>query len=99
MLKERQDRADKAAARREQLLLDYPELVSKLLVLLGAGMNARAALLSIASDYAEEQAQRKSPRAAYEELTKALLLLRTGESESHMYRAFSEINNQAGQVY
>ena len=88
VLKERQDRADKAAARREQLLLDYPELVSKLLVLLGAGMNARAALLSIASDYAEEQAQRKSPRAAYEELTKALLLLRTGESESHMYRAF-----------
>lgn len=87
-MKERQDRADKAAARREQLLLDYPELVSKLLVLLGAGMNARAALLSIASDYAEEQAQRKSPRAAYEELTKALLLLRTGESESHMYRAF-----------
>ena len=67
LLKERQDRADNAAARREQLLLDYPELVSKLLVLLGAGMNARA---------------------AYEELTKALLLLRAGESESHMYRAF-----------
>ena len=88
LLKERQDRADKAAARREQLLLDYPELVSKLLVLLGAGMNARAALLSIASDYTEEQAKRKSPRAAYEELTKALLLLRAGESESHMYRAF-----------
>ena len=78
LLKERQD----------QLLLDYPELVSKLLVLLGAGMNARAALLSIASDYTEEQAKRKSPRAAYEELTKALLLLRAGESESHMYRAF-----------
>lgn len=88
LLKERQDSAAKASARREQLLLDYPELVSKLLVLLGAGMNARNALLSIAADYSAEQRAKPAPRPAYEELTAALLLLRAGESESRMYRAF-----------
>ena len=85
LLKERQDRADAAALRQRQLLLDYPELVSKLLVLLGAGMNA---LLSIAADYSAEQQKKAAPRAAYEELKRALLLLRAGESESRMYRAF-----------
>ena len=88
LLKERQDRADAAALRQRQLLLDYPELVSKLLVLLGAGMNARNALLSIAADYSAEQQKKAAPRAAYEELKRALLLLRAGESESRMYRAF-----------
>lgn len=88
LLKERQDRADAAALRQRQLLLDYPELVSKLLVLLGAGMNARNALLSIAADYSAEQQKKAAPCAAYEELKRALLLLRAGESESRMYRAF-----------
>ena len=50
-LREKQGMQTEEAARRRQLLLDYPEIVSKLMVFIGAGMTIRLAWENIVSDY------------------------------------------------
>lgn len=62
------DLKKKYIARHKQMLLDYPELVNKFVLLLGAGMTVNSAWGKIASEY-EKKLQSKSieKRYAYEE--------------------------------
>lgn len=82
---------DTATSRRRQLLLDYPESVSKLPMLLGTGMDAYNALLSITVDHSAERQKKTVSRAAYEEPKRAPLLLHAGESENRTYRVFGRV--------
>ena len=65
--------------------IDYPEIVSKLMVFTGAGMSVRASWESIEHDY-EKSGSGK--RYAYEEICKMCSGLRTGAPESRVYRDF-----------
>ena len=49
--KERSTRQSGQKTEENQLLLDYPEVVSKLMIFLGAGMTVRTAWERIARDY------------------------------------------------
>ena len=67
------------------MLLDYPEIISKLMVFIGAGMTIRLAWGAIVSDY---EADGGPKRYAYEEMIRAYDQLRTGANEGRVYREF-----------
>ena len=84
-LRERQNAGNEARDRRTQMLLDYPEIISKLMVFIGAGMTIRLAWGAIVSDY---EADGGPKRWAYEEMIRAYDQLRTGANEGKVYRDF-----------
>lgn len=76
--------------RREQLLLlDYSEIISKLMVFIGAGMTGRNAWERIAVGYENAVKKgRRNRRPAYEEMVKAAVRLQSGTPESQAYGEF-----------
>lgn len=82
--------AQRAKKRREaQLMADYPEIVSKLMIFLGAGMTIRTAWDRISGDYMQLIKKGKSkPRYAYEEMYEASCQMNKGISEGQAYSAF-----------
>ena len=76
---------DKREYKAREMLLDYPEIVSKLMVFIGAGLSVRSAWERIVIDY-ENLAGGK--RFAYEEMSSSLTKLKTGVHESRVYKDF-----------
>ena len=76
---------DKKEYKAREILLDYPEIVSKLMVFIGAGLSVRSAWERIVIDY-ENLAGGK--RFAYEEMSISLAKLKTGVHESRVYKDF-----------
>ena len=72
--------------RKEELLLDYPEIVNKLALYMGAGMTIRNAFLKMGEDYKRQQKERR--RYIYEEILIACNELQSGRSESEVYDHF-----------
>ena len=58
-LRSRKDREKVEADRKRQLLLDYSEVLSRLIIFLGAGMSIRTAWDRIGGGLPESQARRK----------------------------------------
>lgn len=80
--------------REQQLLLDYSEVVSKLVVYIGAGYTVRGAWDRIAAGYGESLKNGKQTiRPVYEEMVKAATQIKSGLSES---RAYSEFGRRCG---
>lgn len=77
---------EKAKARLLQMDLDYPELLWKLTMLLGAGLTIRAAFTRIAAEYRQEKP--KTPRYAYEELLGICHEMQSGVPEAAAYENF-----------
>ena len=71
--------------REEQMLIDYPNIVSKLVLLLTAGMSLRKALARIRKDYLDSLAQSKEVRPGYEEMARVTLEMEHGISELGAY--------------
>ena len=89
LLMSRQQEAQKAEKRREQaLLLDHAEVVSKLMVFIGAGMTIRGAWERMVRDY--ESSGRKPERAVYEEMRKTYFQIVNGMPEGDAYREFGK---------
>lgn len=75
--------------RERQLLLDYAELLSKLMVLIGAGLTTRNAWERIVKDYETAKRQnKKKVRAAYEEMSQTCYQMQCGVPEGEAYRDF-----------
>lgn len=90
-MKKKQDEALVREEREEQLILDYPELVSKMILLLGAGLNTRRAFERIAADYTREQKEPKARRRfAYEEAVHTYYEMEGGIPEAQAYENFGE---------
>ncbi|MEG1780483.1 MAG: hypothetical protein RR242_04160 [Clostridium sp.] len=87
-LKERQDKQEERKKRERQLLLDYSEVVSKLVVFLGAGLPIRKAWEQIVTDYEEKIQNEAERRCAYEEMKNAYYLMNRGVSEMRAYEEF-----------
>jgi hypothetical protein len=77
--------------RDQQLLSDYPDIVSKLTLLLGAGMTVKGAWQKIALDYREKkESNSKYYRFAYEEMLITYYEIIGGVSEPKAYEDFGK---------
>lgn len=84
---ETQQKQKEKVRRQEQLLEDYPEIISKLLLLLGAGLSIRSCFSRITKDYEQQRANGfKDARPAYEELAITCRELDNGTAEVSAYR-------------
>lgn len=74
--------------RKRELLLDYPEIVNKLALYMGAGMTIRNAFFKMGEDYRKQQKERR--RYAYEEIVMTCYELQSGRSEKEAYDHFGK---------
>lgn len=84
-----QDLNKKLKQRDLQLMMDYPQIVSKLTLLIGAGMTIKAAFTKLALDY-ESRRRNSENRFAYEEMLFTVRQLEGGLSEGDAYVTFGE---------
>lgn len=75
--------------KQEQMMLDYPEIIDKLVLLLGAGMTVRKAWIRIASRYEAKKAQ-SGIRYAYEEMLYTCHELESKLTETESYENFGK---------
>lgn len=88
---EKEEKKRKEEERHRQMLLDYPEIVSKLSLLLGAGMNLTTAWEKIALAYRKKYENNEiEVRFAYEEMVAALYEIQDGVGELQAYENFGE---------
>lgn len=85
-LRPKEEAKKKRKERETELLVDYSEIVSKLIVYLGAGLTVRNAFRQLAESY---KAANGPPRAVYEEILVTNRELENGETESRAYRNFA----------
>ena len=74
--------------RKRELLLDYPEIVNKLVLYMSAGMTIRNSFFKMGEDYKKQQEERK--RYAYEEILITCNELQSGRSENEAYDHFGK---------
>lgn len=89
MAREQSERRQKEKKRERELLLDYADVLSKLMVLIGAGLTVRNAWERIVRDYENGLEHGKiKRRAAYEEMRYTSHQMQSGMSEGEAYREF-----------
>lgn len=82
-----QNRGKEKEQKKRQMLLDYPEIVNKMTLFIGAGMTVRRAWQKIVEDY-ERQKGLRGERYAYEEMKKTCHEMGSGVAESESYEKF-----------
>ncbi|MCM1541086.1 MAG: hypothetical protein NC121_07480 [Blautia sp.] len=75
--------------RKRQMQKDYPDIVHKLALYIGAGMTSRSAFQKITDDY-EKKKGAEQMRPAYEEMLFACRELHSGVSEASAYEHFGK---------
>ncbi len=89
LLREKENEKRKEAERRKQMLFDYSGIVSKLSLLLGAGMNISLAWEKIALTYSGKRERNEIEiRYAYEEMLSTLYEIKDGAGELRAYENF-----------
>lgn len=84
-LKEREEE------RNQQMMADYPDILSKLTVLIGAGFTVKGAWEKIALNYGRQvEAGIGKKRYAYEEMLYACRGMQGGQSELQAYKSFGK---------
>lgn len=74
--------------RKEQLQLDYPEIVSALALLIGAGMTVPNAWQRVAKDYRTKREVTGKKRYAYEEMLLTIYEMESGVAQTKAYERF-----------
>lgn len=85
-LRPKEEAKKRQKERRTELLVDYSEIVSKLIVYIGAGLTVRNAWKQLADSYRESKGPK---RAVYEEILVTERELENGETESKAYMSFA----------
>ena len=75
--------------RKKQMLKDYPDIINKLTLYLGAGMTVKRAWRKVTEGYAREKEEGKK-RYAYEEMIQTCHEMDSGVAEMEAYRRFGE---------
>lgn len=87
--REKEEKKRSQTEREKQMMLDYPDIVSKLSLLLGAGMNISLAWEKIALTYQRKQQEGEiKQHYAYEEMLMVLYEVRDGVAELQAYENF-----------
>ena len=89
-LKDRQREQEAKKKRECQMMMDYSEILSRLVVFPGAGLPVRKAWAKIVEDYRRTE-EKAGKRAAYEEMAAAYYLMQRGVPE---IQAYSEFGNR-----
>ncbi len=84
---EEYEKKKKETFRKEELLREYPQIVSQLTLFVKAGMPVRTAWFKIAETYEKEK---KVPQSAYEEMVYTMNEIKHGISESESYERFGQ---------
>ena len=84
---DKQNEIKEKQARQKQMCLDYPEVISKLTLLLGAGMTVRKAWRKIVNDY-DSRIKQQGKRAVYEEMRYTCRQMDGGVPEAECYEKF-----------
>lgn len=84
-----QDKKDKMKKRQEEMMRDYPEIVSKFTLLLNTGMTLKAVWTKIVQTY-EEQKGYTGIRSAYEEMCVTYREMQSGIPEKEAYERFGQ---------
>jgi len=80
---------DRMKARNNQMLIDYPEIINKFILLVNAGMTVRQAWFKIAEDYERNiKPDGNLIRYAYEEMLMTMHELKLGVPEASAYEQF-----------
>lgn len=87
------DLHDKVQKRERQLAVDYPQVISKLVLFLGAGMSVRNAFLQLGETYLEKIQKGGEKRYVYEEI---LLVCREMDSGISENAALSHFGTRCG---
>ncbi len=82
-----QNKGKEQEKRKQQMLLDYPEIVNKITLFLGAGMTVKRAWRKVTEDY-ERQKKVQGERYAYEEMKRACYEMESKVAESESYENF-----------
>lgn len=83
------DAREQKQNREKELLLDYAEILSKLMVFIGAGMTIPLVWERMVKDYEWSlKTGKQKQRAAYEEMRRAWYQLKGGLSEGEVFREF-----------
>lgn len=75
--------------RQQELLCDYPAILSKLTLYIGAGLTVRGACHRVVKDYEQAGRNKANKRYAYEELSFACHEMDNGVSEAVAYEQFA----------
>lgn len=87
---DRQRIVEQDKKKKEQMLFDYPEIVSQIIILMGAGMTAKNAWKKIIEDYQNQKQKSGNIRWAYEEMEFTLMEMKNGIPELECYERFAK---------
>lgn len=85
----REEEKEKRKAEEQKMQRDYPEIVTKLTLLLETGLNLHKAMERIAGDYKKQCGGNK--RTAYEAIVKICMDMQMGISEKEAYEELSQL--------
>ena len=77
-------------SRKKEMMLDYPVILNKLVLYLGAGMSMRMSFARIASDYLETRKNGAPVRQGMETVVTTARLMENGRSETEAYARLGE---------
>ena len=86
----KQKRKDALAAREEELLIMYPEIVNQLVLYLGAGMTIKGCFVQLVNDYQIRKEKQNKVEYFYEECSAMVQELRSGGSERNCYETLGK---------
>ena len=84
-----QKESNRKKTRKEQMMLDYPEIITEFTMLTGAGMTAKNVWKRIAEDYGITRGKTGRKREAYEEIWKTWQEMKSGIPEMECYERFA----------
>lgn len=82
-----QRKKEEQEKRKQQMMRDYPEIINKLTLFLGAGMTVKRAWKKVVEDYIQHQNAGES-RYAYEEMKQTCYEMESGMAEAESYENF-----------
>ena len=88
-IQELQNQGQEKKKRQKQMMMDYPEIINKLTLFLGAGMTIKRAWRKIVTDYEEEKGN-QGVRFAYEEMKITCREMESGIAEAESYERFGK---------
>ncbi len=89
-------RKNKMEERNRELIIDYPEVISKFTLLLEAGNTVRGSFERTALDYEKRKKTSKKLRYVYEEMLRTRNEIKIGRAESECYE---EMGKRCGNMY
>lgn len=81
---------EKVERRERQMILDYPQIISKFVLYLGAGMSIRSTFIMLGKEYQKGREAGKEERGAYEEILRVCRELSSGVPETEAYARFGQ---------